>query len=52
MSRYTVFFEEKAFYTEYFDLKQSYVTGMIIFDNFSKTFFNGEKWQPIEQDHL
>ena len=52
MYTFTIIHENKVFYTNYFDVENLYIEGMIVINNLNDTFFDGKNWQEIEEDHL
>lgn len=52
MSSCTIIHENKVFYTNYFDIENIYVEGIIVINNNNNTYFDGNEWQEIEYDHL
>jgi hypothetical protein len=52
MYTFTIIHENKVFYSNYFDVENLYVRGMIVINNINDTFFDGKNWQEIEEDHL
>jgi hypothetical protein len=51
--QYLIYHEGKAFYTNWFDAENHYVTGMIVFDLLDDSFTtDGVNWNEIPEDHL
>lgn len=42
--------KEEPFLTEWFDIENNYVEGMVVYDLKNCMYYKGEKWIDIEHD--
>lgn len=50
---YTIIFEGKVAYTDWFESENNYVKGMIVINNYRHSYTtDGIVWADIECDHL
>jgi hypothetical protein len=50
---YLIFYNGEAFYTSWFDQKNNYMDGMVVFNLLTDSFTtDGIIWEQIKQDHL
>lgn len=50
---YLIYYEGKAFYTNWFDADNNFRDDMIVFDLLKRVYTDdGINWYTIEQDHL
>jgi len=49
---YLIYYKGESFYTNWFDIDNNYVEGMIVFDLRRHTCYDGEGLIEIKQDHL
>lgn len=54
--RYLIFFNDEVFSTDWFDIGNNFIPGMIAIDVYLGLLFNSTcedgKWKPIQEDHL
>ena len=54
--RYLIFFNDEVFSTDWFDIGNNFVPGMIAVDVYLGFLFNSTcedgKWKPLTEDHL
>lgn len=50
--KYIVINNNEVFYTDWFDIDNHYVDGMIVINRATDLYYNGYAWFDIMEDHL